>query len=81
MSILSTWLRVTRRECSGAIEELQLGRNLKAIADLGLKLAAVTSHDASEEDTSFLENVATNRGSPVQFFDNEEAARVWLGIS
>ncbi len=51
------------------------------IARLHLKIAIVESHDASKDDESFLENVAFNRGGPLQFFINEEEARDWLEIS
>ena len=50
------------------------------IAKLGLRIAVVEVHDASKEDTEFLENVAVNRGSAIQFFDNKRDAKNWLGI-
>ena len=50
----------------------------EAVAKLGLRIAIVTSHDASIEDERFFEDVATNRGSPVRFFDNERDAKDWL---
>ncbi len=39
------------------------------IANLHLQIAMVESHDASDEDVSFLENIVANRGGPVRFFD------------
>ena len=50
------------------------------VAQLGLRVAVVESHDATSEDVRFLENVATNRGSPMQFFDNEQDAKNWLEV-
>ena len=50
------------------------------IAKLRLQIAVVELHDASEEDVRFLENVASNRGGPLQFFDNTQDAKDWLGI-
>ena len=52
----------------------------KEIAKLGLRIAVVELHDASNEDVEFLEHVAMNRGGPIQFFGNEQDAKVWLGI-
>ncbi len=52
----------------------------KEIAKLGLRIAVVELHDASNEDVELLENVAMNRGGPIQFFDNEQDAKDWLGI-
>lgn len=37
------------------------------IAKLHLQIAIVESHDATNEDTQFLENVMWNRGSSMQF--------------
>lgn len=51
------------------------------IAKLNLQIAIVESHDATNEDTEFLENVMWNRGSSMQFFDNQKDARHWLAIS
>ncbi len=50
------------------------------IAKLGLRIAVAESHDASKENVRFLENVVTTRGRPIQFFDNEQDAKDWLGI-
>lgn len=60
------------------LEAFDLGQE---IAKLGLRIAVVESHDASKEKVEFLENVATNRGGPIQFFDSEQQAKDWLGIS
>ena len=60
------------------IEAFDLGQE---IAKLGLRIAVVELHDASKEKVEFLENVATNRGGPIQFFDSEQQAKDWLGIS
>lgn len=51
------------------------------IAGLHLQIAIVESHDASDDDESFLETVALNRGGPIQFFKTEEDARHWLDSS
>ena len=51
------------------------------IADLQLQIAMVESHDASDEDVSFLENVVANRGGPIRFFDSEKEAKGWLEVS
>ena len=59
------------------VDILELGRR---IADLGLEIAVVESHDASKEDVEFLENVAWNRGGVIQFFATQSAAREWLGV-
>ncbi len=50
------------------------------IAKLRLKIAVVEFHDASSEDVEFFANVVTNRGDPIQFFDNEQDAKDWLDI-
>jgi len=55
----------------------QLGEE---IAKLGLRIAIVESHDASQDDETFLKIVASNRGSLIQFFDNEKDAKDWLGV-
>ena len=48
------------------------------IARSRLQIAVVESHDASEEDETFLETVVFNRGGPLQFFETEEEAKDWL---
>jgi hypothetical protein len=53
----------------------------KDIAETDLQLAMVESHDASAEQVEFLENVAVNRGGSIQFFDTEEEAKSWLGVT
>ena len=50
------------------------------IAKMGVQIAVVELHDASNENVEFLENVVRNRGSRIQFFENEQDARAWLGI-
>ncbi len=50
------------------------------LGNLNLKVAVVELHDASDEDMRFLENVTSNRGGGIQFFDNEQDAKDWLGI-
>ena len=50
------------------------------IAQLKLQVAMVETHDASADDVTFLENVASNRGGPIQFFDNERDAKCWLEV-
>lgn len=51
------------------------------IAGLHLQIAIVESHDASEDDETFLETVVFNRGGPLQFFGNREDAKDWLRSS
>jgi len=51
------------------------------IASVRLQIAIVESHDASDDDESFLETVAFNRGGPIQFFTDEEEAKNWLADS
>ncbi len=51
------------------------------IANLQLQIAMLESHNASDEDVSFLENVVANRGGPIRFFDTENEAKEWLGVS
>ena len=50
------------------------------IAKMGVRIAVVELHDASNENVEFLENVVRNRGGRIQFFENEQDARTWLGI-
>ncbi len=61
-----------------ALDILDLG---KEIAKLNLQIAVVESHDASNEDVDFLENVVWNRGGSIRFFDSEMEAQYWLRIS
>ena len=53
----------------------------KEIAKLDLQIAVVESHDASNEDVSFLQNVVWNRGGSIKFFESEMEAKYWLRIS
>lgn len=50
------------------------------VAKLKLKIAIVNLTDASKEDLRLFENVATNRGSPLRLFVNEQDAKDWLGV-
>ncbi len=50
------------------------------IAKLNLMIAIVQLHYASKGNMRLLENAATNRGSPIRFFDNEQDARDWLDV-
>ncbi len=52
----------------------------KDVGKLGLKIAMVSTHDASQENERLLENTASNRGLPIRFFDNAQDARNWLGV-
>jgi hypothetical protein len=52
----------------------------EGVAKLGLMVAVVTPHDTSKETEQFLEDVASNRGPPVRFFDNEQDAKDWLDV-
>ena len=60
------------------LEIYDLGSEL---AEMQLQIAMAESHDASDEDVRFLENVVANRGGPIRFFDTEKEAKNWLGIS
>jgi hypothetical protein len=48
------------------------------ISELHLQIAVVESHDASDDDESFLETVVFNRGGPLQFFHTKKEAEDWL---
>ena len=50
------------------------------VARIKMQIAIVTSLNASKADLKFFENVATNRGSPLRFFDDEQDAKDWLGV-
>lgn len=50
------------------------------VAKLQVKVAIFTLTDASKDDERFFENVALNRGSNIQFFNNEQDAKDWLGV-
>ncbi len=52
----------------------------KGIAKLKLMVAIVSQHDLSKDFASLFKNVAKNRGSPIQFFDNEQDAKDWLAV-
>ena len=52
----------------------------KGIAKLDLRVALVVNTDLSSELESFFEDIASNRGSPMQFFKYEKDARGWLNI-
>jgi len=60
------------------LDILDLG---KEIAKLDLRIANVESHNASNSDVKFLENVARNYGGSIRFFDTEKVAKDWLQIS
>jgi len=62
------------------LTEMEIFTYGEEVAKLHLMLAIVSLHNATKEDVSYFENVATNRGSPVRFFDNEEDAKEWLGV-
>ena len=53
----------------------------KAIAKLDLKFAVVEIHDAPDDEVDLLESVASNRGGAIEFFDTEQSAKNWLGIT
>lgn len=61
-----------------ALDIYELG---EIIARHHLQIALVENHDAAEEDVSFLQYVSGNRGCPLRFFDTEEEAQKWLGVS
>jgi hypothetical protein len=52
----------------------------REIAKLDLHVALVINTDLSSELESFFEDIASNRGSPMQFFKHENDARGWLNI-
>lgn len=89
---LLEWSRVC--ESAGCKKVLVLGHNTKVrlslmdifelgqrVANLGLQIAVVESHDASASSVEFLESVATIRGGPLKFFADEQSAKDWLEIS
>ena len=62
----------------GVMDIFKLGSQL---AKLRLQIAMVETHNASDDDVDFLENVTVNRGGQIQFFDSEQNAKVWLRVS
>ena len=60
-----------------AFDILELG---KAIAKIGVQMAVVEIHDASNDAVSLLESATSNRGGAVRFFDNTRDAKQWLEI-
>ncbi len=60
------------------VDIFELGQE---IAKLALQIAVVELHDASSENVRFLEDVATTRGGPIRFFDDEQDAKDWLGVA
>ena len=60
-----------------AFDILELG---KEIAKIGIQMAIVEIHDASDDALSLLESAASNRGGAVRFFDNTRDAKQWLEI-
>lgn len=62
----------------GVMDIFKLGSQL---ARTPLRIAMVETHDASDEDVGFLQNVALNRGGQIQFFDSGREAKDWLGVS
>ena len=63
------------------LSEMEIFHLGERIADMGLMIAVVETHDAMEKDVKFLENVVTNRGAPIRFFDNVEEAKIWLSVA
>lgn len=59
------------------VEMMDLG---KEIARLGLRIAFVLTHDASQDNERFIIDVASAYGSPIQFFAHEEEAKAWLEV-
>ena len=60
-----------------AFDILELG---KGIAKIGVQMAIVEIHDASDDAVSLLESAASNRGGAVRFFNNTRDAKQWLEI-
>jgi hypothetical protein len=59
-----------------SVEDLfELG---EVIAKMGLRIAVVETHDASDESVEFLETVTFNRGGSFEFFEHEKTAIEWL---
>jgi hypothetical protein len=52
----------------------------KGIAKLDLRVALVVNTNLSSELESFFKDIASNRGSPMQFFTTEKDAKDWLNI-
>ena len=52
----------------------------KEIAKVKLNIAIITKHDLTKEHETLFKDIATNRGSPIRFFDNEPDAKDWLAI-
>jgi len=63
------------------LSEMDIFHLGERIAEMDLMIAVVETHDAMEKDVRFLENVATNRGAPIQFFDSVEDAKRWLRVA
>ena len=63
------------------LSEMDIFHLGERIAELRLKIAIVEAHDATEKDVKFLENVVTNRGATIQFFNSVEEAKIWLGVA
>ncbi len=59
------------------MEVLDLGAH---IADTRLNVAVAETHNASQDDVEFLQNVVWNRGGALRFFDSEREALHWLGV-
>ena len=52
----------------------------KEIAKVKLNVAIIAKHNLTKEHEELFKEVATNRGSPIRFFGNEQDAKDWLGI-
>lgn len=60
------------------IEYFDLG---KAIGEMNIQIAfEMTGDTLTAKNLTLLENAASNRGSPIRFFDNEADAKAWLGV-
>lgn len=72
---------ITGKDTKVDLEGLDLYDLGKELAQHHLQIAVVEIHDASEENVFFFQNVSTNRGGPINFFNTEEKAKEWLGVS
>lgn len=72
---------ITGRDTKVNLEPMDLYDLCREVAQHHLQIAMVEIHNASEEDVFFFQNVSNNRGGPLNFFDTEEEAKEWLGVS
>ncbi len=71
---------VRGQDANVQLTTMEIFRFGEAVAKQDLRVAIVNTSNASRTDEEFLENVSTNRGSPIKFFNSEEDAKKWLGV-